>query len=328
MDKLVSVIIPVYNAEEYIKKTIESVLAQTFQNIELILVDDGSTDKSKSIIETLVETDSRVYYFYQKNAGAPAARNYGISKSKGDFIYLIDSDDELNTEAIENMLFSFENKEVDLVVGQYQHMNEKGTLGKKEDFGYTDTKLLEVSDNLKELAFVPPFPGNKMYRTNVIKDNNIYFANVKIAQDLNFYLKVLLHVRKIQFVKEVVYYYRFREGSISNTYTKSILDIRPSIENVEKYYKMNENYDKQLFDNIKYLYYSYQLSKVPQIASEKDRKSVFWDLKHELKKIKKRDLYQSIYRKKYWNTTLKLSLSFIFLSKYYQKFQISKKQER
>ena len=326
-DKLVSVIVPVYNSEEYIAENLLSILNQTHENLEVIMVDDGSTDNSKKIIKDIAFKDSRVRYIFQKNQGAPTARNNGLRHARGDFLYFIDSDDRISNQAVSNMLKSFSDTGSDMVIGQYQNMDEKGRLKEIQNFGYNDSIVLSTDSDLEKLAFLPPFPGNKMYKMSVIKDYQIRFADVRIAQDLNFYLKALIGVRKVSIINNVVYYYRFREGSVSNTYTSAILEIKNSIDNVETFYKKHSKYDMELFRNLRYLYYSYQLTKVPQILNKNERKSVFKVLKSNLKKIPKSSLYPSVYKKKYWNTTLKIKMGNVFLSDFYRKYQNNKKTE-
>lgn len=325
--KLVSIIVPVYNSEEFIAENLLSILNQDHKNLEAIMVDDGSTDNSINIIKDIAKNDVRVKYIQQDNQGAPAARNNGLLHANGEFLYFIDSDDRLSNNAVSLMLNSLSITEADIVIGQYQNMDESGNLNQIQDFGYNKSCILTTEEDMKELVFLPPFPGNKMYRMSIIKDNQIKFANVKIAQDLNFYLKAILCANKVSIIDEVVYYYRFRLGSISNTYTKSILEIKNSINDVETFYKVNNQYDQVMFSNIRFLYYSYQLSKIPQIKSGNERSLVFKTLKKDLKKIPKNILYPNVYRKKYWNTTLKINIETIFLSKFYQNYQNKKRNK-
>ena len=98
---LVSVIIPIYNTEKYIKRAVDSVLSQTYQNFEILLINDGSSDGSSGICENLSNQDKRIRYFYQKNQGVSVARNLGLKKAKGDYIFFLDSDDEWKNNLVE-----------------------------------------------------------------------------------------------------------------------------------------------------------------------------------------------------------------------------------
>ena len=325
---LVSVVIPVYNSEEFIKRNIESVLNQTYQKFELILVDDGSTDNSKQILTQYAEEDSRINCIFQKNQGAPVARNAGISVSKGDYIYLIDSDDYLAETAFEKMLHSANDTDADIIIGQYDKVNESGIFLNSEDFGYKKGAILTTEHNRKDLSFLPPFPGNKMYKASIIKDNEISFANVKIAQDLNFYLKALLFATSVSIIPDTVYHYRIRFGSISNTFTPKILDVINSIKDVEETYKENNSYDQIFFNNLKFLYCSFQLSKVPQILDMTDRKNTFETLKKEMAKVPDEQLYSEIKEGVYKKNILKMKFGKLFTSNVYHTLQSYKLKKR
>lgn len=276
---MVSVVVPVYNSEDFIKQNVDSVLKQTHQNYELILVDDGSTDHSRDTIIDYARRDKRIKYIFQENQGAPVARNAGIEIAQGDFIYLIDSDDYLAEDAFESLLKAANRDKADIIIGQYDKVNEFGVFLEDEDFGYRDGIVLTTKQHRKELSFLPPFPGNKMYRASMIKDYAVTFASVKIAQDLNFYLKALLYANKVAIIPETIYHYRIRQGSISNTFTPKILDIVNSIKDVEDHYKATNMYDTVFFNNLKFVYYSFQLAKVPQIQDMTDRRRTYQTLK-------------------------------------------------
>ena len=112
---VVSVIIPVYNVEKYLEECIDSVLAQTYQNIEIILVDDGSTDSSGLICDRYAEKNTNISVIHQKNSGLSAARNSGLNKANGDYIYFLDSDDYISADAIEKLFSIAENDKSDIV---------------------------------------------------------------------------------------------------------------------------------------------------------------------------------------------------------------------
>ena len=123
MSELVSVITPIYNSEKYISKTINSVINQSYKNLEIILVDDGSTDKTYEILKKYSKMDKRIKLFHQKNKGAPLARNKGLEKSTGRYIVFVDSDDILEKDAIEKYM---ENVPFDILIGNYRTIDENG----------------------------------------------------------------------------------------------------------------------------------------------------------------------------------------------------------
>ena len=116
-NKLVSIIVPVYNVADYLERCVESLVLQTYTNLEIILVDDGSTDKSGEICEELARSDERIHVFHKKNGGLSDARNYGIEHCSGEFITFVDSDDRIDLKACENLLNTALLENSDIVVG-------------------------------------------------------------------------------------------------------------------------------------------------------------------------------------------------------------------
>src|ERR1700677_968317 len=120
MIPLVSIIIPCYNSSQYLPEALNSVLSQTYQNFECLIIDDGSTDETKAIIQNYTQKDSRFYYYFQENTGAATARNNGISYSTGEFIQFLDADDLLPPEKLKIQVeYLLQNESVDIVYGEY-----------------------------------------------------------------------------------------------------------------------------------------------------------------------------------------------------------------
>lgn len=322
-NKTVSIIMPIYNAEKYLEQGIQSILKQTYKQLEIILVDDGSTDTSREIIEAAEQKDSRISSIFQAQQGAPTARNAGCKISVGEYLYFMDSDDYLPETAIEKMVSASLRYGSDLVIGQYQFINEAGKWIGESSF----IEELEISLYGKatkhQLSLCPPFPGNKLYRASIIKGNGIQFADVKVAQDLNFYLKALLFAANPIVVKDSVYYYRVRSGSISHSYGSKMLDVITSLEEPEMFHRQNGQYDRSFFSNIKFLHYYYQLIKVPQIQNYLERTETFLSFKKEFAKIQKADLTKELIDAFYYKSKLKLRFR-----RLYTGYLNSKRQKR
>lgn len=280
---IISVIVPMYNSASYIGKTIESILNQTYRNIELIIVDDGSTDKSKDIVADYVSADERVQYVHQLNEGAPSARNRGLRMSKGDYVIFFDADDVLLPNSISLFVKNCKNK--DLIIGDY--INIDGNGNKKNDTtNYFFKKEIESPIGSNELSLLPyfdPLPGNKMYRRYFLLDKNVNFSSIKLGQDLNFYLKVIGNNPTFSLFNEVVFQYRNHEGSISQSYNKSILDIINSLKEVEDSKYSIYEYDKTILETLKLNHYTLQLFKVPYILNKNERVEVFKKLRFSLR---------------------------------------------
>lgn len=230
MMSVVSVIVPVYNTEKYIEKCIKSIIAQTYSDWELLLVDDGSTDESAGICLRYADNDSRIKYLYQENSGVSVARNTGIVSAKGDYIYFLDSDDVAEKELLETAVSSMEDSRADMVYFNTQSLSEEGE-------GYwnipVEEGLFEFSNYTQWLDFVlfkylnfkiNFAVWNKLYRTNIIKSNSIFFdEGVSMGEDIGFNLKYFLYVKKVLGISQVLHQYWKRSGSImsedsSNTF--------------------------------------------------------------------------------------------------------------
>lgn len=264
---MISIIIPVYNAEKYIISCLNSIKNQDVE-LEVICVNDGSTDMSEKIIKEFASTNKFVKYLYQKNAGAPAARNNGLEIASGNYVMFFDADDILLPNALKYMVREMENNLVDIVIGNYNEINEQGEI-------LREINQEDYISNIKEhwkFAQCPPLPGNKLIRRSLLENSNIKFETLKIGQDLNFYLKLLTDAKKITLVNQCVMGYRIVDGSISRQYSLKILDICNSIDNVKKFYKekrLSLEYEKYI-SITELIAYRSQLEKVMYFDNEID----------------------------------------------------------
>lgn len=206
----VSIIVPVYNVEEYLEETIESLVSQTLDNIEIIFVDDGSSDKSPDIIANYSRLYSNIVFLKQKNEGPGIARNKGLEIAKGDYISFVDSDDILPLDAIETMYNTALLEEADIILGASQSFNSKETwfIG-----SHLNNRVYEEGE--KSLISNPELlyslgPCNKLYKSSVLK--NIRFpGNIHVTEDQPFVIEAYLKANKIYTVNKIIYKYRSRE---------------------------------------------------------------------------------------------------------------------
>jgi len=218
MESLVSVIVPVYKAEAFIERCVKSIQAQTYGNIEIILVDDGSPDRSGEICDALARTDGRIKVIHQDNQNVGPARNAGIEIAGGEWIMFVDADDEIEPEMVEGMLCATAGNESDLVVCGYKH-----TL---MPYGYVLDKKPSEMRSLTPEEFYPIYvkkwfaingffagPCSKLYRSSIIKGNNVRFPN-RNFEDSYFVSDYLKETRRnISFVNESYYHYLVIEGA-------------------------------------------------------------------------------------------------------------------
>ena len=225
---LISIIVPMYNCETYIEKCIKSVLNQTINNYELILIDDGSFDTTYAKCISYVTEKNNIYYFHQPNSGVSVARNFGLSKANGDYIVFIDADDFIAPKYVECLLSTIVSEQSDLVVcGYYLYENSK-----KIESKYTfpeNEYICKKSRNEIYKAFVNSYDGifsvwNKIFKKTLIIENNLEFdANKSHAEDFEFVIKYIGLCENVIFIKECLYYYRVNINSLTRSYNPNQL---------------------------------------------------------------------------------------------------------
>ena len=213
----ISVIIPVYNSQEYLADCINSILNQTYENIELLCVDDGSTDKSYIILKELAKTDKRIKIISQDNSGVSVARNTGIEQATGDWITFVDSDDTLNPDMYFNLIEKAIEYNADIVHCGYR---KKYPDGSYKDIGGTKRLLVQGPDEACNCLFNGYFftggVWNKIYRKSIV--NSIKFdSRFQINEDVLFNLMTFINCETIVFYDLPLYEYYDRVGSACNT---------------------------------------------------------------------------------------------------------------
>lgn len=324
MDSLVSVIIPNYNEEKHIKKCLDSVLGQTYQNIEIIVVDDGSTDESVRIIENYIAKCSRMQLVRQFRQNAAIARNEGMKIAKGEYYLFLDSDDMLYPNAIEILVNAAINKEVDFVIGNMKEMDEEDNITNELVLFDKD----EVISDYKELIGLIPAPSNKFFKASVIKDNHLCFGNVRIGQDLNFFLKYLACCNRICKLSQFVYAWRDTTGSMSRTVNFKIFDIVESFRDIHTFYiarNMSEDYINYI-RMIEYHHYYRQMDKQMKFPDRKSKKLVIDYFRYsirELGDVTKCYNFQD-YSSEYKMCRLKLRFAFLYTTEFFKAFYMKK----
>lgn len=249
---LISVIIPVYKVERFLRDCIESVLAQTYSNLQIILIDDGSPDNSGKICDEYAQQDARVEVIHQENLGVSVARNKGIARAKGELIAFVDSDDVLPSKAYELLLNEY--RDGHLVMGRMQLMNESGILQIKSK--KPEVKQINQEEFLLDLFEETRFsylgyPTDKLYKKEVIIENQIWFDPcVKLNEDRLFIMQYMFFCETVDFCDEIVYHYRQRDEGIITEIRRSriITDSEMTvIDAFEKMQKIGKNYSDDLY---------------------------------------------------------------------------------
>ena len=221
---LVSIIVPVYNAEQYLERCIKSILRQTYENIELILVNDGSTDNSLAICRRFAMEDARVIVLDKANSGVSDSRNCGIAKAKGKYLQFADSDDWLAPDATAQLVQRAEQSKCEFVIAPFYRVIERILLVNghiKEDGKYTIAEF--ALEMMKAPAnFYYGVMWNKLYRRDIIRENNLQCSpDISWCEDFIFNLQYLCYVKQVYVLQEPVYYYLKRRNSLVNTEMRS-----------------------------------------------------------------------------------------------------------
>lgn len=234
---MISVIVPVYNVEEYLEECLKSIQKQTYSDIEVILVNDGSTDRSKEICERYCEKDSRFKLVNQENKGLSGARNRGMLESKGEFISFVDSDDVLKEDMLEQLMKQMTSEDIDIVECWYTNEKQELELSTPKNVKTIfqgDSKEALVSlckDNIVRLNAVA-----KLFRRQVII--NFPFLEGLFYEDVYGGIGILKHIRKMVKINYIGYYYRVRQGSIMNReFNIKNLDLFTICDKLEQLYQ-------------------------------------------------------------------------------------------
>lgn len=227
MNQLVTVIIPVYNAEKYLEECVESILVQTYKNLEIILINDGSKDKSLEICKVLSSRDERIIVVDKNNAGVSKARNSGLRVAKGEFVIFVDADDYVADTYVEKMLKKSLKSNADIVFCGYSVLNSSVVLNDTEILNklcgnVTKKEIVKsVIDTSSDRLF--GYVWRTLFKKGILE--NIFFdETTKISEDFMFLLMAIENAKVIDIVPEEMYYYRCNDGSATAKYMPTLLD--------------------------------------------------------------------------------------------------------
>ena len=214
---MVSIIIPCYNAEKTIKRWLESVIIQTYKNIEIVIINDGSIDKTDSIIKKYIN-DNRIKYYNRSNHGIGKTRNFGIKEATGEYITFLDSDDYLPNDAIDNLYKLAQKNKLDLVVSDYYVDNKNIKSEKIKSFPITNVKK-----NPNLIFDINLAPWNKLYKKELIE--NIKFEENLKYEDAPFVIESIIKAKRIGKLDKETYYYVVNPNSETTIRDERIFDI-------------------------------------------------------------------------------------------------------
>ncbi|WP_291135972.1 glycosyltransferase family 2 protein [Flavobacterium sp. UBA7663] len=288
MKPSISIIVPCFNGESFIKNTISSIKHQTFGEWECIIIDDGSKDKSKKIINDEINNDNRFHFVSQENKGLSSTRNYGINLAKGDYIFFLDSDDSMPENALTDLFHVIEsNKNIDIVVGQTLCTNGQEFKPVSHLLNeWPKNKLLHnVEDNLIEYMIEKSttcIAQNRLYRLNFLKNNDLLFYNGILHEDVLWYFETMLLANTFFCSEKTTYYYNINNNTAitKNIKQKNIFDYITIIEQIyEKYYlKCNNKKTKDLI-GVYIIFLKIQMLELINRCANLDKKETFDKIK-------------------------------------------------
>lgn len=301
----VSIVVPVYNVEKYLRRCVDSILAQTFTDFELILVDDGSTDGCGNICDEYAENNERIRVFHQENAGVSAARNLGLEKAEGCYVAFCDSDDYCLPDWLEKMVFSIKENCCDLAIASYQYVDEDGKqtslrsrypgyweIEKKEEkFEYIITHVLDKRDQWNGWEL-----WTSLFKNELIKTNNIKMCETcdNFAEDLGFVLEYLLYADSVVCIEDYSYCYVQHDKSMM---AKSVDTVKLNSLN-----EVSAHFGKVFFQQFPEVQYKWRFSLLHFMIMNDQYEKIWYGedtrrLPEEVKKIKNRGWFDKNCRK-------------------------------
>lgn len=239
---MLSVIIPAYNVEKYIERCINSVLNQYLKNIEIIVIDDGSKDKTSDICLKISENNKNIIYKKVQNGGCSAARNLGVSMAKGKYIAFLDSDDWVDSDMYINMIEEAEKNQADIVICGFKKLDENKNLLSTVKIPKRNNKNEYIDCTTEWFAS----PCNKIYKRDLLEKNNIRFLlNIYTGEDMFFNFISFFYSKNIISLDEPYYNYFMNQNSVSNNY-KNRTDIYIVIRELISFYKRNGVYKENI----------------------------------------------------------------------------------
>lgn len=222
---MITIILPIYNVEKYLEESLRSILNQSYKDYELIVVDDGSTDKSLDILNKYKSKFNKIKIFTKDNRGVSEARNLALSHAKGDYILFVDSDDFLKKDMVEKMVLKAKESQSDIVISNYCLYYEENKFYK----ALTDMpKAITYSSfQVIDMILKYKFQGqlwNKLFKYSFLKENNFTFEEGRYIQDIFPVFKVISKAKKITYIDDELYFYRQREGSTVHKRNKKLTE--------------------------------------------------------------------------------------------------------
>ena len=310
MNTKISVIIPVYKVEPYIRQCLDSVVNQTYTNLEIIIIDDGSPDNCGDICDEYAENDARIKVIHKENGGLAAARNDGIKLATGNWISFVDSDDWLELNMYEKVVNKAKNSNADITLFSLYRETQKGAervhafstdfVSSDKSFIY-QLQLLIFDKQYNPICGVKEWrqaaPWDKFFKTSMIKKNNLTFPeHLKIKEDMIFNMNIFHYAKSVAFIDLPLYHFRANPMSITKRYTPNKVDLEKNVYDEFMLLGQKYNLSKEYYEalNVAMIYNVVELGKQCFFHDEQ-KKSLLQNLKYAKNTLNEEPFY-SVFR--------------------------------
>lgn len=244
----ISIVIPVYKAEKYIKRCVESALNQTLDGVEVICINDGSPDNSINILKEIQKNNENLIVIDKKNEGVWKARLDGIKRASGKYISFLDSDDYLDKDFAKKMYNNIEQNKSDIAICGYERIDSITGKILSQEMKYSSQRIIDTEKNADELISVNTALWNKIYKSSILKEIDEIKNPPRILEDMMFLTSIYPEVKKISFVEDYLYNYMVLDGSAMNTLKKDDIEtIKKAMLEVKEIYS-SKNVSLQLYE--------------------------------------------------------------------------------
>lgn len=279
---MITIIVPIYNASKYLRQCLDTLHQQSYKKIEILLINDGSTDNSEMICKEFVKKDSRFKYIFKKNGGVSSARNVGIEQANGDYIIFVDSDDFCDNKMLDYILPRLTKRTL-LCFGYFRvfrNKQEKETLNASQQLNINKNIYKYIIDS----ESIGGYACNKVFDAQIIKKYRIKFnEEIHSLEDMLFVIEYTKHITEIKYIEAPLYFYRMRKSSVSNDlFNSKNLSMLEALKILIQRFKKNDKISMLLKYN--YLYNYYRLKS----KSKEEKNMIVGNEKEFIKQLDKR----------------------------------------
>lgn len=247
-----SIVVSIYNIEKYLDRCIKSLIKQSNLEYEILLIDDGSTDESSNICQRYAEKYKNIRYLYKENGGLSSARNYGLLKSIGEYIFFVDGDDYIEENCLKDIILEMQYNDLEVLHINYKQVDEEGSILKRKNLNNKmDDRIYNGSKWIEKINFIP-MAWTYIFKKDFLINNQLYYLEGIYHEDTEFSPKVIATVQRIKYYKTPIYNYVIREGSIIRSFNvKKAYDLVKIIDSLQEYKEKHilENNIKVFIEN-------------------------------------------------------------------------------